>query len=54
MYSGLIVIMVYGCSSDENVIPESTDDAAGTESPGTLSVTVGPKGNSDSCRRISF
>jgi hypothetical protein len=28
---------VYSCSSDENVIPESTDDATGTKSPGTLS-----------------
>ena len=28
---------VYRCSSDENVIPESSDDASGTKSPGTLS-----------------
>ena len=28
---------VYSCPSEENVIPESSDDAAGTKSPSTLS-----------------
>jgi len=27
---------VWGCSSDENVVPESTDDAAGAKSPGAV------------------
>jgi hypothetical protein len=27
---------VYGCTSDENVVPESSDDAAGAKSPGAV------------------
>ena len=44
---------VYRRSSDEDVIPESSDDAAGTKSPNTLSAGEKNNGNlNESLKRV--